>query len=265
MRLEGDIINRLIRQVFSVAFLIFLPMGSYSQNAVSIYRAIRGFRATTRVCRTTTVRISNFYPARQALAANPQYRNFTFTNTNSCIRMSVEQQILHQQLKSPTTIYGPYNYVRAISTVAKNRDLVNPRYLSAWKYINQSTGYNGVHHIVTKAVIERIHADLKASGKKVSLSDMQKNAPSLFHPFHGNPAYQDVFHNIDEQYTIYKEHGMRALMVHQLELINDINIKIGLEPFPDWYIDGILKETQLWCKHFGIDFGERPPMEGIIP
>ena len=242
---------------------MFLPLSSYAQNAVGLYRAIRGLRATTRVCRTTTVNLSNFWVARDALATHQQYRNFYFTNTNSCVQLHVEQQLLANQLKSPMTIYGPYNYVRAISTAAKDRELINEKYMSAWKHIRQTDGYNGVHHIVPKAVIEQIYRDMKASGKKVSLSDMQQNAPSMFHPFHGKPEYQHIFHNIEEQYAIYNEHGMRALMVHQLELINDINIQIGLTPMPDWYIDGLLQETKLWCKHFGLVYDNWYPVEGI--
>lgn len=262
-RLEGDTITSLVRKGLCIAFLVFLPVGSYAQNAVGVFRAIRGIRSTTRITRVAEVRINNFWVARDALASHRNYTNFDFTNTSSRIQLQVEQRIRAEQLKSPTTFYGPYNYMRAVSSVSRDQKLVNPRYAAAWKHLRQTEGYNGAHHLVMTAVIERIHADLKASGHKVSLSDLKNNAPCIFHPFHGRPEYQHIFHNLDEQYAIYTEHGMRALIVHQLELINDINIQIGLEPMPDWYIDGILKETKLWCNHFGLVYDNWVPVEGI--
>lgn len=242
---------------------MFLPStNSYAQNAVTLFRGILNARSTATICRTTTVHLGRYWAAEAALRSH-QYDHFYFTNTDCKVKLAIEQQILAESIKSPMTIYGPYVYVRAVGKAAKNEKLVNKKYLGAWKYINQSYGYNGVHHIVTKLVIERIYLDLKQQGRKVSLSDMQNNAPSMYHPFHGRPEYEHIFHNVDEQYQIYKEHGMRALMVHQLELINDINIRIGLRPMTDQYIDGMLKETKLWCEVYGLIYDDWHPVEGI--
>lgn len=231
-------------------------------------------KPSIRVCRTAVTRIENFHVANQAFKSHLDYRYIKLGTTPvgvepACVALRVEQEILARQLQDPKTIFGPYSYVRAVSSVAQNPTFIHKKFLEHWKEINASDGYNGVHHIVTKAAIERIYTDMVIQGKidpaKISVEAFQRNAPSMFHPMHGVPEYEKVFHNIDEQYNIYVEHGMRALIVHQLELINDVNLKLGLEPMPDWYIDGIIKETKFWCEHFGIDFGDRVPMEGIVP
>lgn len=259
----GAIINRLIKKVFLVAFIIFLPIGSYAQNAVSIVKGLRRIKASTRICRTAVTGIDNFHVANQAFKSHHEYTYIRLKTTPvgvepACVALQVEREILSHQLQDPKTIFGPYTYVRAVSSVAQNNTFVHKKYLDQWKEINKSKGYNGVHHIVTKATIERIYKDLveqgKIDGKKIGVSSLQLNAPSMLHPMHGVPEYSKVFHNVDEQYAIYKEHGMRALIVHQIKRINEVNMKIGLEPMPEWYIDGILKETHFWCTHFGINF-----------
>ena len=99
-----------------------------------------------------------------------------------------------------------------------------------------------------------IHSDLQRNGIKVNLESMQKNAPALFHPMHGNPNYEDVFHNPYEQYEIYKKSGAKAVMKNQIEKINLLNIELGIPEISEEMIDGLIKETELWCQIYNVRY-----------
>ena len=83
---------------------------------------------------------------------------------------------------------------------------------------------------------------------------METNAPSIFHPMHGNPKFAEVFHNIDQQYHDYQMFGMKVTIMSLLERIDEINISLGAQPMPEWYLDGILKEAELWSRYYGLDW-----------
>ena len=227
-----------------------LHLSVYSQSAVTLLRSLRNLKPTT-ICRTMSVPISRSFEAID-IARMQAPNRYTFTNTDCRVKVYLERELLSQSIKAPETIYGPYKYVRAFSTAAKTEELVNRKYLERWKHINDVQGYNGVHHLISKSTIKRIHADLKQRGKKVSLSDLESNCPSILHPLHGHPEYQDVFHNIDQQYEDYQKFGMKITILSLLERIDEENVKLGLPTFPEWYLEGILKEAELWTKYNGL-------------
>lgn len=241
-----------MKQLIVLMIMCTLPLSAYSQSAVMLLRSLRNLKPTT-ICRTINVPTARAFEAiNVARVQSPN--TYQLTNTACRVQVKMERHILASSITSPEAIYGPYKYVRAFSKAARTEELVRPQYLERWKKINETTGYNGVHHLISKSTIKRIHADLKRKGKKVSLNDMETNAPSIFHPMHGNPEFSEVFHNIDQQYQDYKMFGMKVTIISLLERINEVNISLGAQPMPDWYLDGILKEAELWSKYYGLDW-----------
>ena len=239
-----------MKKLIGIVCALLIPMGISAQNAVMLLRSLRNLKPTT-ICRTINVPISRSFEA-LAIARFQAPNAYNFTNTNCRVKVSMERQLLAHSITTPEAIYGPYKYVRAFSTAAKTEELVSPKYLARWKRINESTHYNGVHHLISRSTIKRLHADLKQSGKKVSLADMESNAPSIFHPFHGSPEYQDVFHNIDQQYFDYKRFGMKVTIISLLERIDEINVQVGAPTMTEEYLNGVLKEAELWTRFYGL-------------
>ena len=235
-----------------IFFIALFNVNAYSQNAYKIVKGIYGI-STKSICRETTVHIGGYWIAERALLShNPTKINWT--NTYCAVQLETEKAILRNSIASPTTVYGPYNYLKKIAEATKDDTLVNPRYIDVWNRINTTGYYNGAHHIVNKSVIKMIHADLKKIGKKENLESMERNAPALFHPMHGNPNYIDVFHNPYEQYSIYKEKGIKAVMEHQIDKINELNRKLGIPEISEKMQDGLMKEAQLWCEIYGVRY-----------
>lgn len=238
--------KRLVLCLFAIFFFTCVVN---SQNVVSLMRSFGG--SNVKVCRNILV------PSEMAQNAVEvsmlQRADRCVVERIGCnLNFAIRKDIVLNSVKSPITLYGPYNYLRAFTKVSKDDKFVNKKFLNDWKHIRKIQGYNGVHHLISKGTIKRIYEDLNAQGKDVSLIDMENNAPAIFHPLHGSPAYKDVFHNIDNQYYDYQRFGMKVTIISLLERIDEINISIGLKPYPEWYLNGILKESELWCKYYGI-------------
>lgn len=234
-----------------ILLLCIIPSTVYSQNAVTLLRSLRTLNPTT-LCRS--INVPEAY-AMEALNVGlyQGYNTRISTNDIGCrIQVNIERQFLLNSIKSPETVYGPYNYMRAFAKVTQDDKLVNKKFLDKWRKIHQTTGYNGAHHLISKSTIEMIYNDLKKQGKKVSLSDMQNNAPSIFHPLHGVPLYNNVFHNAEQQYYDYNRFGMKVTIISLLERIDEVNLKVGLKPMPEKYLQGVLIEAELWCKYYGL-------------
>jgi hypothetical protein len=61
-----------------------------------------------------------------------------------------------------------------------------------------------------------------------------------------------VFHNSEQQYYDYKRFGMKVLVISLLERIDEVGMRHGFNPFPQDYLEGVLKEAELWCKYYGM-------------
>lgn len=112
-----------------------------------------------------------------------------------------------------------------------------------------------------------IYKDMVRAGTinpaEVSLKTIQQNAPSIFHPYHGDGKYANVFHDAETQYVLYNAHGMKAVIDYQLNAINSLNESVWLPAVPQWYIDGLQAETKFWCTHFGLIY-ERLPVPEVV-
>lgn len=170
------------------------------------------------------------------------------------VNVEIERVIASNSLKNPARVYGPYKYLKAYSKASNNPLLVNEKYIDNWKHINTTGYYNGAHHLINKSTIKLIYLDLKAQGKDVRLEEMQANAPAIFHPLHGDKDYLEVFHDSEQQYYDYKRFGMKVTVISLLERIDQVSMKLGLSPMPIEYLESVLKEAELWCKYWEINW-----------
>lgn len=233
--------------------LTLISTNIYSQSIVGIARNVRFkpvvIRRTIRVPIARTHEAIYVGRAHQRLFRNTRY---TFTNTSSLTLIKIERELSRHTLESPQQLFGSYNHLRAHSKVSKNRALIMKKYEEEWKRINDAQGYNGIHHIINKYSIKLIHDQAKREGRKFNLDEAQKNAPAIYHPLHGDPKYQHIFHNPVEQYEIYMQFGMKSVILNKLREINELNIEKGFPELPEEYIDGLVKETELWTRYHGL-------------
>ena len=217
--------------------LLFIPIFGYSQNffivAKSANRAI--------IKRTITVPKTNY----NALENISYLYNSPIIHSRNSYSLTLNTQIRKSHFIRPSDIVGPYNYDRLVAKLS--RQIYNNK---EWQRINKTTSYNGAHHLIMKSTINLIYQDLKELGIEVNLQEIQKNAPSIFHYHHGDPKYNYIFHNADEQYEVYKRSGMKILVLSQLTRIDLVNQLEGLEHFSDDYIRKVLAEAELWCNHY---------------
>lgn len=227
----------------------FIATNCYAQNVVKLVRTLRWKPIALE--RTINTSISESFAAID-IAKRQAPNNWYFDNNGDRIQVVLQKKLLEGSIKSPTTLYGPYIYLKQLPRLINDEKLFDEKFKSSWNKINKTQGYNGVHHLISKSTIKLIHIDLKSQGKKVSLSDMENNAPSIFHPLHGHPDCQKIFHNTEQQFFDYKRFGMKVTIISLLERIDKLNVSLGAQPYPEWYLEGVLKEAELWCKHYGI-------------
>lgn len=242
MRRGGNTIKCLL-------LILLLPTACYAQNAVELLRPIHRGKSAI-LCREINVPYVLGAPALRVAQLNPKDNCFV-SSRGARINISLEREILANSLKEPMRVQGPYKLLKAYSRASKNPILVNEKYIDNWKHINTTGYYNGAHHLISKSTIKLIYLDLKAQGKDVSLNEMESNAPSIYHPLHGDQDYKDVFHDTEAQYYDYKRFGMKVTVASLLERIDELNVALGLGPYPLEYLDGVLKEAELWCKYWG--------------
>lgn len=236
-----------------VVLVLFNSTLVYSQNIINIGRNLKNLKVT-RITRTIETNIPNSFVAIEIakIQSLNAHTSWTFTNTSSRIEVSIQRQLAQNTLKSPTTIFGPYNYVRTFSKISKDESLTTNRHLQDWKKIDSATGYNGAHHLVNKYTLKLIWMEQRSNGIKTNLNEMQKNAPAIFHPMHGNPKFQSIFHNPAHQLYDYNLYGMKVVIISLLEQIDRVNVEVGLPKMNEQYILGILKEAELWCKTYDL-------------
>lgn len=224
----------------------------YSQNAVELLKPMHRANSAI-ICRKITVPVRLGAPAIRVAQLNMKDNCFVGMQGTK-VNIELERVIASNSLKNPARVYGPYKYLKAYSRASNNPILVNEKYIDNWKHINTTGYYNGAHHLINKSTIKRIYQDLKEQGEDVRLEEMQNNAPAIFHPLHGDQAYKDVFHDNEQQYYDYKRFGMKVTVASLLERIDEVNVSLGFEPYPAEYLDGVLKEAELWCKYWNIDW-----------
>jgi hypothetical protein len=248
-----------------LVLILVLPLEIYGQNIIKVGRSLRNLKPQY-IERTIHVSTSRSFQAIEIAKYQSlnKHTEWYLTNTESTVDVHIKRKLLENTLKSPNRIYGPYNYVRTFSKISKEESLTTNRHLQEWKHINQVNGYNGAHHLINKYTLKLIYEDMKKEGINVSLSDMQNNAPSIFHPLHGDPNFKDIFHNPEQQILDYNTFGMKVTIISLIMSIDNAGIIRGLPAMPREYIIGILKEAELWCKTYNLVW-ERNTNLNIIP
>ena len=245
--------NKMKKILLILIILIGGVNKSNSQNIVSVGRTLLTRRPTvvTRIINTNIADSFVSIDVAKYQSLNT-HTNWSFTNTSTNVEVTIQRQLAEYTLKSPRTIYGPYNYVRTFSKLSKEENLTSKRHIEDWKKISQTTGYNGAHHIINKYTLKLIYEDMKKHGQKVNLVDMQNNAPAIFHPYHGDPRFKHIFHNPEQQLHDYQLYGMKITIGSLLAKIDAIGQENGIPPMPIEYLMGILKEAELWCRTYGL-------------
>lgn len=176
-------------------------------------------------------------------------------------RAQIEAQFAIPRLNRPENIYGGYNYLRTMTKLSlKLPNNVEKDYQGTWQKINLTRTYNGAHHIVNKTTLEEIFLQMKEQARargeefNVNLSEMQNNAPAIFHRLHGNPEFSYIFHNRERQLQIYYQSGMKAVIDDFFEQINMVAEESGglILQVPQSVIEGTYLEAELWCKTFNL-------------
>ena len=196
-----------------VVILLLLATNLYSQSFFKVSKAGRKGLKIQRTVRTSTSRIDL---ARKVLER--QYFLQEIRQSKTTLRATY-----FQRERPPLRVVGPNNYLRAAARKFKGR--------KGWERIEQSGSYNGAHHIVTKFVIKEIGGNSEAIA----------NAPSIFHPLHNDPKYEQVFHNHKKQLEIYKQSGIKGII---LDFFNNV------DGFNQEEIDMIMLEAEFWSKHW---------------
>ena len=247
---NGGLLHRGGNKIKCFLIILLLPTVCYAQNAVELLRPMH--KGTSAIlCRKINVPYVLGAPALRVAQLNP--KDYCSVGVHGFrMEVALEREILVNSLKDPVKVYGPYKLLKAYSRASKNPLLINKKYIDKWKNIHTVGYYNGAHHLISKPTIKLIYLDLKAQGKEVSLNEMESNAPSIYHPLHGGQDYKDVFHNTEAQYYDYKRFGMKVTVASLLERIDELNVSLGLGPYPLEYLDGVLKEAELWCKYYEI-------------
>ncbi len=161
-------------------------------------------------------------------------------------------------LSNPASMWGSYRYLRKLTALSRQSGTVNPRYAQKWKLIFDVTSYNGVHHIINKSTLKTIYYDMKSAAAKkgerlnISLNDMQNDAPASLHPYHGNPEFSVLFHNLNRQRALYEDGGVRAVLEDYFYGLKELHRTFPREaPFvPDDVIRNTMKEARLWAETY---------------
>lgn len=176
-------------------------------------------------------------------------------------RAQIEAHFAIPRLNRPENIYGGYNYLRTMTKLSqKSPRNIESEHQGIWQKINHTRSYNGAHHIVNKSTLEQIHQNMKIKARvrgqtfTTNLSEMQNNAPAIFHRLHGNPEFSYIFHNRERQLQIYYQSGMKAVIDDFFEQVNLLAWESdGLIPrVPQKVMEGTYLEAELWCKTFNL-------------
>ena len=244
-------------------------VGNLSRLTKSVGRLPKGKYAGV-VRRTSYVPVNDFVYGRfVANARNPlsmsvrqmdrmvQAKNGMYVNIPTIV---IETEFAVPVFHNPYELYGSYRMLRMMTSLAKQPGAIAKGYHQAWQKIKASQGYNGVHHIVNKSTLADIHGMMKKEARQqgkpftVSLKDMQGDAPGSLHPFHGNPAFTDFFHNKARQLELYERGGVELIITdyfYQLNLMNKQFPQVAPK-VPRSVRTGTLREARQWVHTYGL-------------
>ncbi|MDD6173761.1 MAG: hypothetical protein ACI352_00080 [Elusimicrobiaceae bacterium] len=151
-------------------------------------------------------------------------------------------------LANPAEAWGSYGRIKGIARIAKSDPNII-RLQPAWHSIWKSQGFNGAHHIMNQYAIKQIWHTSPYAGH-IDFGLVTRDAPAMFHPFHGKPAFGYVFHNPEVQVSLYMRGGVKAVMENQLMQINAINIEYGLPQLSETFLQNTMRRAKSWAKDY---------------
>lgn len=206
--------------------IILICILAINSQAQSVFR-FKGKGRRVHVERTVSVGYNRMELARKILEGQRISRTRTTPQTVTFVA------IHREPIRHPSLVAGPNSYLKGLGRRFKG--------VSGWNKIEQSGGYNGAHHIITKSVIKKLGGS----------NECINNAPSVFHPLHNNSTFEQTFHNHEKQLEIYNQKGIRGIMEQFFEEINEVNKALGIPPYRRELQYKLFLEAQLWSEHWG--------------
>lgn len=200
--------------------LLLISTTAFSQSVFKFARRGEHLRVTR------TVHTPFRTLARRAIEREQQKQ---VLNSQKSIRATYTQHFTR-----PYKVVGPNSYLKGVARKFKGR--------KGWERIDQSGGYNGAHHIVTKSVLKELGYS----------NETLNNTPSIFHPLHNSSAFNKDFHNHSKQLEIYRKSGIKGIIIDFFERINAINDVLGIPQYTQTEIEKELLEAELWARHWGL-------------
>jgi hypothetical protein len=231
---------RVSRAVF--ALLLLAPTVLQAQSIYGVVRAAKGVRPI-RIYRLTETTPRYFNMAYTAMWTQSKRISISHDADRVILKALITQPQAH-----PIDVSGSYNYLRAVSQASKG--------LPEWKKINSSDGYNGVHHIINKTVLEELYRVRTKTDNGLTYNDFVRNSPGAFHPLHNDQSFTWLFHNPTLQMRIYAEQGVQGVLLDYFQKANAISREYGFPEYTDEHIRNTLVEARFWAGIWGLEWGE---------
>lgn len=173
-------------------------------------------------------------------------------------RINIVAQYQAPLLKSPAALWGSYRYLHLLIGFSRDGANVDLAYQDEWKRIDNPSSYRGVHHIVNKTTLKQIYERMEAAAAAenkiypIRLSDMQKDAPGSFHPFHGKEKFSSIFHNSQRQLELYEQGGVKLIILDYFKSLERLAKDYPQEApkVPAEVVKNTLLEAKLWANTF---------------
>lgn len=218
--------------------VIVFAQNALCQNLYSVVKVSRSSRQI-KVLRKTTVPNKYVTPAYNAILLKTKEIKVSYIDDKTIL-----QALIKETRPVPMDISGGYNYLRLISQ--------NMRNVPEWSKINRSDGYNGVHHIINKSVLDKIYNSEKTIENGLTYQDFVRNSPSIFHPLHNAREFGELFHDKDKQLELYEIGGVKTIIDYYFIVINDLSRKYGLIPYSEDVMKSSLAEARFWSEIYGL-------------
>ena len=225
-----------------VIILLLLAQPLWAQNFFKVVRAAKGAKPI-RIHRMTITSGRNFETAYRVV-----WEQSKKVDVSHEMERIVLQTIITQPQVSPLEVSGGYNYLRAVSQASRG--------LPDWKKINASDGYNGVHHIINKTVLDELYRVREKKENGLTYNDFVRNSPAAFHPLHNDLNFGWFFHNPKLQMRIYAEKGVKGVLIDYFGKANYLSKEYGFEEYTDEVIKNSLSEAKFWAEVWGLEWGE---------
>lgn len=261
-----------MRILLSLLACIILTGSAFAQNAFSIIKAgktatrvPKSFSAAVRpivISRTIIVPRAQTKIAREICSQRSKYikiRSFKqHVDKISLPKTYIETRFAIARLEKPEKYYGGYNYLRTLFKLSRDPQNIELPYTANWQKVSNTATYHGVHHIVNKSTLKEIYADMQAKAAEralpfpINLTEMQNNAPAIFHRLHGDPAFAQLFHNTNRQLGLYYTGGVKMIIEDFFIQLDQTSLRQNNPELkvPEEAKKGTMKEAELWCKIF---------------